>query len=85
MIADSVAGVDELRKEFADIIGDTDFTRLAKVLRTIYRALHLEEDVFGNTAAVDIRVLAVQLQRQLGAEGSQALARLLLPPAEITR
>lgn len=78
LIADSVASVDALYQEFAGIVGEQPLQGLCSVLREFYRALHLEEDIFGNSAAVDIRVLAKQLKQQLGEEGGRALAQLLL-------
>jgi hypothetical protein len=47
--------------------------------------LHLEQDIFEKNSTADIRLLAQQLQQQLGKQGSQALARLLLNPAENPR
>ena len=82
LIADSVTSVDELQQEFADIIGSRAMKRLGDVMRTLYRALHLEDEVFGNTTAVDIRDLATQLTTQLGEEGARALGQILVSPAE---
>jgi DNA-binding MarR family transcriptional regulator len=82
LIADSVTSVDELQKEFADLIGPRAMGRLAEVMRELYGALHLEEEIFGNSAPVDIRVLASQLTRQLGEEGARALGQMLLSPIE---
>ena len=84
LIADSVASVDDLLAEFADLVGITPLKKLGTTLQALYRALHLEEDIFGNTAPVDIRVLAQQLTKQLGEEGTQALGRLLLSRDNIT-
>lgn len=78
LIADSVTSVDALYQEFAGIVGEESLAGFCSVLRDFYRALHLEEDIFGNSAAVDIRVLAKQLKQQLGEEGGRALAQLLL-------
>ena len=82
LIADSVASVEELQREFEDIIGRRAMQRLSSVMRDLYHALHLEEEIFGNAKAVDIRDLATQLTRQLGEEGASALGQLLLSPAE---
>jgi DNA-binding MarR family transcriptional regulator len=82
LIADSVTSVDELQKEFADLIGPRAMGRLAEVMRELYGALHLEEEIFGNSTPVDIRVLASQLTRQLGEEGARALGQMLLSPIE---
>jgi len=83
LIADSVASVDALQEEFAGIVGGSALAELGNTLRDLYRALHLEEDIFGNSAPVDIRTLASQLTQQLGEEGARALGQLLLSPGEI--
>ena len=78
LIADSVASVDELAVEFSGIIGETAFQNVKDAMARIYRSLHLEEDVFGNTDNNDIHLLARQINRQLGEAGAKALATLLL-------
>ncbi len=50
----------------------------------LYAGLELERDVF-ESGADNLPLLAQQLLQQLGEQGSRALARLLLNPAEITR
>jgi DNA-binding MarR family transcriptional regulator len=85
LIADSVASVDEIDKEFEELIGRKALDALYDCMRMLYRALHLEEDIFDNTAPVDIRVLAKQLTHQLGEEGASALGRLLLEPTGTER
>lgn len=81
LIEDSVASVDDLCREFAAIVGARPLTRLANALRILYRALHLEEGIFGNTSPAGIRVLAGQLKAQLGEEGARLLGQLLLSPS----
>lgn len=78
LIADSVASVDELAEEFAEIIGPPALERVMDAMARIYRSLHLEEDVFGHPASDDLNILARRINRQLGEEGAKALARLLL-------
>lgn len=80
LIADSVDSVDELRGEFAQLIGRPAFRKLEQTLQRIYRKLHLEDEVFGNGPGgeVDIALLARQLSRQLGDKGARALGKLLL-------
>jgi len=85
LISDSVASVEELEAEFAEIIGTAALQRLTATLGDLYTGLGLERDVFDNNGAVDIQLLARQLQQQLGQRGSQALARLLLQPSDYTR
>ncbi len=80
LIINSVASVAELEAEFSAVVGDAAIKRLQTTFRTLYRALHLEQEIFENAGPVDIRLLARQLQQQLGSEGSRALARLLLTP-----
>ncbi|MCB1688528.1 MAG: MarR family transcriptional regulator [Halioglobus sp.] len=85
LIADSVASVDQLSEEFAAIVGKAALKRMTATLYDLYRGLHLEQDIFEHTGTVDIRLLARQLRQQLGDQGSQALARLLLNPSRVTR
>ncbi len=85
LIADSVAGVEELEQEFAAIIGRAALKRLNSTMQDLYRGLLLEQDIFEHRATADISLLARQLQQQLGVRGSQALARLLLRPSGNTR
>jgi DNA-binding MarR family transcriptional regulator len=82
LIADSAASVDTLYAELTRLAGAARMETFCGVLRDLYRGLHLEEDVFGNSAALDIRALARQLQQQLGEEGARALGQLLLSPAQ---
>lgn len=83
LIEDSVTSVDELYREFEDLIGPRAMKKLTTSMSTLYRALHLEEEIFGNSAAIDIRALADQLTRQLGNDGARALGQMLISPAEI--
>jgi DNA-binding MarR family transcriptional regulator len=85
LIANSVASVAELEAEFCALVSDPAIKRLQATFRTLYRSLHLEQEIFENTGPVDIRLLARQLHQQLGSEGSQALARLLLTPGNSQR
>ena len=85
LIENSVASVAELEAEFSAVVGEAAIKRLQVTFRTLYRALHLEQEIFENAGPVDIRLLARQLHQQLGAQGSQALASLLLTPANKER
>ncbi len=78
LIADSVAGVDQLEDEFAGLIGRAALKRMNETLYALYRGLQLEQDIFEHRGAVDLSLLARQLQLQLGDHDSRALARLLL-------
>jgi len=85
LIADSVRSVDELEAEFSAIIGTQALQRMNATLQRLYQALQLERDVFEKREPAAIDDLAQQLQQQLGPQGSQALARLLLGPSINTR
>lgn len=85
LIADSVDSVEELEAEFASIIGQSALQRLNGTLQQLYHGLQLEMDIFETVGAADISQLARQLQQQLGEQGSQILARLLLNPTGNTR
>lgn len=78
LIADSVSSVVALEAEFAAIIGQSALRRMNVTLRQLYHGLQLEQDIFENNSAADLGLLAQQLQQQLGEQGSQILARLLL-------
>ena len=81
LIADSVTSVDELEAEFALLAGGAAVARMCGTLRALYAALQLEREVFEQSSPTDIRQLAQQIWRQLGAKDSRALARLLLSAA----
>lgn len=87
LIADSVASVDALEEEFASITGRRALARLNGTLRSLYNALCLEREVFERPSggAVDIALLAQQLQKQLGEPACRALAALLSAPDSKTR
>jgi len=85
LIADSVTSVGELQAEFALLAAKAAVARMNSTLRELYRALQLEQEVFEHAGPTDIRLLAQQIWRQLGAEDSKALARLLLRPASNER
>jgi DNA-binding MarR family transcriptional regulator len=85
LIADSVASVEQLEAEFAEIVGKTALKRMNSTLHELYRGLRLEQEIFESMDTADINLLAQQLQQQLGNRGSQELARLLLAPSGNTR
>ena len=80
LIADSVESVEDLRGEFALHIGLPALVEAEQTLRQLYRRLQLEDEIFDNDTggASDVRLLARQLHRQLGAQGAEDLGRLLL-------
>jgi len=51
LIADSVAAVDELECDFRDLIGADQLELLQQVARELYRARHLEDEIFEANAA----------------------------------
>ena len=85
LIADSVASVDELAEEYAELIGGAPLSRLQSALQALYRGLCLEQEVFDQHSPGDIDQLAQRLRRQLGDRASRALARLLLAPTVESR
>jgi len=80
LIADSVASVDDLHKEFVAMVGAPAMQQLTDTLRTLYRGLLLEREVFEHNGESDIGLLASQLQRRLGDEASRNLGQLLIQP-----
>jgi len=85
LITDSVASGAELEAELAGIVGRAAFQRVAAVLRDLFEHLAPEREAPDSQRAADLRLLARQLQQQLGDQGSQALARLLLSPVATER
>jgi DNA-binding MarR family transcriptional regulator len=83
LIADSVASVDTLGKEFSRLLGAQRFKTLCRTLETCYRALGLEDDIFTRPDSLNVSVLARQLRSQLGAAGAKQLAQLLVRPDTI--
>lgn len=85
LIVDSVASGRELEQEFAAIIGQAGLKRVNETLRDLFEGLGLEQETFETNGSADLRLLAHQLQQQLGQQNSQELARLLLSQKEIAR
>ena len=65
-------------QDFIEHLGKRGFSEMTDVLSRIYRALHLEEDVFESEDSDDIVVLARQLVKRLGDDSARALAQLIL-------
>ncbi len=85
LMADSVASGVELEAEFAGLIGAPALQRLCGTLRDLFDGLQPERMTPERNGNPDINLLANQLQQQLGEQGSQALARILLSPTETAR
>jgi DNA-binding MarR family transcriptional regulator len=85
LITDSVSSVEELETEFTAIIGKTALKQLAATLHDLYCGLQLEQDIFATRSTADLSLLAQQLRQQLGQQGSETLATLLLNQTGNTR
>lgn len=81
LLADSVASVDELNREFSEIVGIDTLEQFKTAAQQLYRALHLEEDIFG--PQLDIKALAEKLKQQLGKQGVDELTHLLQSDLEV--
>lgn len=96
LIRDSVRALDALETICLDILGQAAIDELRRIARALYRALHLEEEIFagesppgpGDAPAPqrrhDIRGLATSLRRRLGSRDAARLAALLEPHNERT-
>ncbi len=86
LLTDSVDSVAELELELQAIVGDEGLAEIRHWVGGLYRALHLEEEIFGDAGVVaelDLPQLASRLTQQLGQEGAAELARLQAPQAEV--
>ncbi|MEM7411995.1 MAG: MarR family transcriptional regulator [Myxococcota bacterium] len=89
VLEDSVAAIEGLEAAFREVLGDAGYAELADGARQLFRALHLEEEIFGapsdrpTTATpvaegdTDIPRLARRLRRELGRRDALRLAALL--------
>ena len=79
LLRDSVAALDDLDAAFRATLGVRRSQRLERIARDLYRALHLEEDIFGSERdeADPLAGLADQLRRELGQRDAARLAQLL--------
>jgi len=75
LLADSVASVDDLEREFAAIIGDGGLVQLRSLAARLYGQLQLEAEVFHVQS--DLDTMARQIRQQLGPQATRELARLL--------
>jgi hypothetical protein len=74
LIRDSVAALDGLDRSFRGILGDTRFEHLQRVARVLYRALHLEDEVFeGHTG---LRAAPSVASRGRAGNGTRDIQRL---------
>ena len=78
LIADSVDSVDQLRREFAAVVGSNPIKGLTESLKKLYDTLHLEQELLDQKGQLEVQNLANQLRTQLGNRDVRALATLLL-------
>ena len=78
LISDSVQSIQDLYREFCELVEPEKMAATVDTLARTYQSLQLEGDIFGHADTDDIGVLARQLTRQLGQEGARALAKLIL-------
>jgi DNA-binding MarR family transcriptional regulator len=94
LIRDSVVALDDLERGFRELLGGPHLEQLREVARDLYRALHLEAEIFDAGSAAesvprgprakgrhDVRQLATRLRRSLGRGDAARLAALLGPRA----
>ncbi len=75
LIDDSMASVELLEEEFTRLLGARNLASVKQTMAALYTALNPEQDIFAGS--VDLRLLARQLQRQLGQANAGVLAGLL--------
>ena len=78
LIADSVASVGDLEREYEDLLGKRAWSQASRLMEQLYRALNLEQDIFSVDPQQDIDLLARRLRLQLGSQSARALGELLL-------
>jgi DNA-binding MarR family transcriptional regulator len=78
LIADSVAALDELELGLRALLGAKSLDRLKRIARDLYRALHLEDEIFESDAPrrVDSRSSARHHEARDGSEIEQLATRL---------
>ena len=96
LIRDSVHALDALERVCLRLLGQRGVDELRRVARQLYRALHLEEEIFSTSAAdaaddapdaerrQEIHGLATSLRRRLGSRDAARLAALLEDSKERT-
>jgi DNA-binding MarR family transcriptional regulator len=80
LIRDSVRALDVLEARLVAILGRRSFERLSRAAHDLYRALHLEEEIFGDAGVAEgqgIEGLALSLHQRLGDRDAARLAALL--------
>ena len=74
LLEDSISSVNYIENEFKRLIGEVDYELLSNILKKLYLALPIEEDIFEIT---DLLTLSLRLKNMLGIHGSLELSRLL--------
>lgn len=78
MLADSVAGVDDLEVELARMIGASALARMQRVAEDLYQALRLEVEVFNGRTPVGVAAAGNgQVERTTGDGAIERLAQRL--------
>jgi hypothetical protein len=80
LIADSVASVEDLMREFETVVGRRKLRQMQKTMSSLYAALHLDGGASSDDETLDLSLLARRLRRQLGSEAAECLGQLLLNP-----
>jgi DNA-binding MarR family transcriptional regulator len=76
LIADSVASINEVEREFEAILGSSALAQLKSISKELFLALELEAP-FQETNTTDLQQLARQLKLQLSEDGVKTLISLL--------
>lgn len=77
LLNDSIASTHDLEKEFTQTLGEDKFKTLQLITATLFQALQLETEIYGNSHQ-QLQELADKLKQQLGIQGAAQLAKLLL-------
>lgn len=80
LLQDSVLSVQELADYFIELLGADGYAQFEALFKTLYGALHLEEEIFGRDTALslgDTSQLAVELHEQLGEQRTRTLIEKL--------
>jgi len=78
LIADSVQSLEQMEREFRQMLGKRGFQRLASVVLQLCKELQIDQEYSLSPSAENLQQLARRLRKQLGEDGSHELARLLL-------
>jgi DNA-binding MarR family transcriptional regulator len=85
LIADSVASVIEVEKQFSAIAGKAEFAVAKDTFQKLHAHLCTEHTLHNQTDPVELGRIANRLHQQLGADACAMLAEMLARPAGTTR